>query len=118
MKQNKINPIFKKNMLWNLNKIRIKLIFLRTQVSICLKFCEEMHEKCKQAEYGGRLIGDIYKDGKSFCEAQDFQVINSNQQCFDFDPTPFSESIKLNFSDKLSLFLYINILFTKFFFLI
>lgn len=60
-----------------------------------MKFCEEIYDQCKDAEFRGKLLGDIYKNGRSFCEAQDFHVIESNYQCFQFDPTPFSRAAYL-----------------------
>lgn len=62
------------------------------KVSVCLRFCEELVEKCREAEYNGKTIGEIYRDGSSFCQAQDFKVVSSNRQCFDFDSSPFNSS--------------------------
>ena len=68
---------------------------LSLKVSICAHFCDDIYENCKSAEYGGRTIGDYYRNGKEFCTAQDFQVIDTNHQCFDFDSSPFSISTRL-----------------------
>jgi hypothetical protein len=62
----------------------------RTQVSICISFCNQIYEECQDAEYGGSTIKKEYSNGEAFCRAQDFNIINSNRQCFKFDPNPFS----------------------------
>lgn len=79
------------------------------QVSVCLRFCEDIVDKCKEAEYEGNKIGEKYKDGVSFCKAQDFKVITSNRHCFDFDSNPFSASNYV--SVNIFLILLINNLF-------
>lgn len=79
------------------------------QVSVCLRFCEDIVEKCKEAEYEGYKIGEKYKDGASFCKAQDFKVITSNRHCFEFDSNPFSGSN--NVSANIFLIFWINQLF-------
>jgi hypothetical protein len=48
-----------------------------TQVSIFMKFCEELYESCKSAEYMGKTIGREYKTGREFCSAQDFTIIEN-----------------------------------------
>lgn len=63
-----------------------------TQVLICSSFCNEVYDSCKTAEFGGKRIGDEYKNGHDFCKSQDFKVAENNQQCFSFDPTPFSST--------------------------
>jgi hypothetical protein len=61
---------------------------------ICLSFCEEIYKECINAEYDGRTIGDVYKSGVRFCQAQNFEVVRSNKQCFTYDPEVFSKSMK------------------------
>ena len=71
-----------------------------------------MFDECKTAEYGGRTLGSSYKNGTEFCEAQNFQVITTNHQCFDFDPTPFSAAFKNTVEpSKFFIFLIFNFLF-------
>ncbi len=65
-------------------------------MSICLNYCNKIYDECKKAEYAGKTIEEIYKNGFEFCEAQDFNVIINNQQCFDFDSSPFSASIRIS----------------------
>ena len=61
---------------------------------ICSNFCDEIYNECKSAEYAGQTIERIYKNGKKFCEAQNFEVIKSNAQCFTYDPDVFNKSAK------------------------
>jgi hypothetical protein len=85
----------------------------RNQVSICSSFCNKIYENCKSAEYKNTTIQDIYKNGREFCEAQDFRIIDSNHQCFEFDPTPFSRS-NILYSNDWMFFSYFYILISLF----
>jgi hypothetical protein len=58
-----------------------------------MRFCDELYESCKSAEYMGKTIGKEYKSGREFCRAQDFTIIENNRECFEFDPTPFSVAV-------------------------
>ncbi len=89
------------------SKIYKYYLLCRTQVSICLNYCNQIFNECKTAEYGGFTIEDYYKNGREFCEAQDFHVVHSNEQCFDFDSTPFSRSIHLKQNLYLFYLIYI-----------
>ena len=51
------------------------------------------------AEYDGRTISEVYKNGVKFCQAQNFEVVKSNKQCFTYDPEVFSKSIKTTLSN-------------------
>ncbi len=87
------------------------LLFLRTRVSICLKYCDELYANCKTAEYGGKIIGHVYRSGRAFCEAQDFKVIESNNYCFEFDSTPFSDSVTIYLIHRQYLLFYFLVAF-------
>ncbi len=89
-------------------------INLSFQVAICLDFCEDIYQECKKAEYQGKTIEDVYKNGIEFCEAQDFKVIPSNQQCFEFDSTVFSKANYHITNAKLFLVCLLLILFNFF----
>ena len=41
------------------------------------------------------FTGDKFKSGQEFCEAQQFEVIEGENQCFKFDPTVFDRSAYL-----------------------
>ncbi|XP_070560545.1 uncharacterized protein [Ptychodera flava] len=56
---------------------------------ICSEFCEDTFDRCKEAEYRGKSFGQMYKNGRKFCEAQAFQVVPGRQGCFNFDPSVF-----------------------------
>ncbi len=63
---------------------------------VCSNFCNDVYQNCKTAEYDGKKIGQSFQNGHEFCLAQDFIVSDTNHQCFDFDPTPFSHASRLN----------------------
>ncbi len=86
-----------------------------SQVAICRSFCDTIFNECKYAEYKGHIIGEVYRNGVDFCEAQDFLVVDSNQQCFQFDSNVFSGSKRLS-SDSY-LLSFFCILFEVFLFL-
>ncbi len=73
-----------------------------------MNFCNEIFQECKTAEYGGKTIEEIYKNGENICEAQNFQVIKTNSQCFKYDPDVFSKSTTKNLA---KMFYYLNIFF-------
>ena len=82
-------------------------------MAICLDFCEDIYRECKKAEYRGRTIEDVYKNGIEFCEAQDFKVVNSNQQCFEFDSNVFSVANRFKINAQCILFSLLLVLLKK-----
>lgn len=84
-------------------------------MAICVDFCDNIYKECKKAEYRGKTIENVYKNGIEFCEAQDFKVISSNQQCFEFDSTVFSNADRYNINAQFFLFgLLLSLLVTCF----
>ncbi|XP_041480067.1 uncharacterized protein LOC129276286 [Lytechinus pictus] len=63
-----------------------------TRLYICSEFCEATFEECKTAYYKSELIGDQYRDGKAFCEANSFHVVPGRERCFNYDPTVFANA--------------------------
>ena len=61
----------------------------REKVYVCKSFCDTLYSHCKDAKYEGSKIGDKYSDGRGFCEAQHFHVVDDNEECFEFDNSPF-----------------------------
>lgn len=51
------------------------------------------------------LPGDVYQNGTSFCEAQNFHVIDGKQNCFKFDPGVFDLANTISGSGLLVLVL-------------
>ncbi|RUS73955.1 hypothetical protein EGW08_018293 [Elysia chlorotica] len=64
------------------------------KVNVCLDYCESLYEECKNAGFSNMLIGEAYANGTSFCEAQNFEVVE-NADCFKFDPNVFGSSVKM-----------------------
>lgn len=62
------------------------------KVHVCIDFCKSVHHHCQGAMYEGIRIGDVYQNGTSFCEAQNFHVIDGKQNCFKFDPGVFDKA--------------------------
>ncbi|XP_060555180.1 uncharacterized protein LOC132716051 [Ruditapes philippinarum] len=83
------------------------------KVNVCEKFCQSVYSSCKDAFYNGTRIGESYKNGTSFCETQNFKVVNS-KYCFKYDPTVFDAATSLQQSDLLLCFLTISAFFTRF----
>lgn len=54
------------------------------------------------------LPGDVYQNGTSFCEAQNFHVIDGKQNCFKFDPGVFD--LANTISGSVLLFLVLSFL--------
>ncbi|KAK3576710.1 hypothetical protein CHS0354_005544 [Potamilus streckersoni] len=65
--------------------------FKERKVHICSSFCDSTHAACKDAFYRGVRLGDIYKNGTAFCQAQTFEVVSSIN-CFKYDPTVFGSA--------------------------
>nr|XP_006824546.1 PREDICTED: uncharacterized protein LOC102807164 [Saccoglossus kowalevskii] len=61
-------------------------------VRICMEFCDDTYTNCMNAKYNGHTIGEKYRNGRHFCESQQFEVVHSKQGCFDFDPGAFGSS--------------------------
>lgn len=60
------------------------------RLHICDSYCNTIYNKCKDAKYKGFKIGEEYKSGKHFCEAQLFKVVESKyERCFEFDSSLF-----------------------------
>lgn len=71
-------------------------IWYKDKVKVCKSFCDALYSHCKDAKYKDVQIGDKYSNGRAFCEAQHFGVVDDNKKCFEFDNTPFdSESTRL-----------------------
>ncbi|GFS17901.1 voltage-dependent calcium channel subunit alpha-2/delta-3-like [Elysia marginata] len=64
------------------------------KVHVCLEYCESLYEECKNAGFNNMLIGEAYANGTSFCEAQNFEVVE-NSDCFKFNPNVFGSSMKI-----------------------
>ncbi|XP_033642187.1 riboflavin-binding protein-like [Asterias rubens] len=60
-----------------------------SKVVICSEFCDETFEECKDAQLGGSSIGEKYESGRNFCMANNFEVVQGRERCFNFDPTAF-----------------------------
>ncbi|WAR14677.1 hypothetical protein MAR_004782 [Mya arenaria] len=61
------------------------------KVHVCEDFCNSVYTECKPAHYDGHKIGDQYRNGTAFCEAQNFHVSRSNN-CFKFNPSVFDSA--------------------------
>lgn len=59
---------------------------------VCSGYCDSLYEHCKTAGYDGQVLGNVYASGQDFCLAQKFEVVDSNERCFDFDPDVFGEA--------------------------
>ncbi|XP_012939510.1 uncharacterized protein LOC106012129 [Aplysia californica] len=62
------------------------------KVMVCPDYCDAMYEECKTAGFQKTLIGEEYSNGTAFCEAQNFDVVDS-ADCFEFDPNVFGSSV-------------------------
>ncbi|KAH3817321.1 uncharacterized protein LOC127882230 [Dreissena polymorpha] len=67
------------------------------KVHVCESFCASIHIECREAFYNGKQIGDAYRNGTAFCEAQNFLVTNS-KSCFKFDANVFDASPPVHIS--------------------
>ena len=64
---------------------------------MCRSYCDELYKHCGSAKYDGMNINSKYENGKAFCEAQMFNVVDKMdgiENCFEFDPSPFDTSQK------------------------
>ncbi|GFN74273.1 voltage-dependent calcium channel subunit alpha-2/delta-3-like [Plakobranchus ocellatus] len=64
------------------------------RVHVCLDYCEALYEECRSAGFNKILIGEAYANGTSFCEAQNFAVVE-NAECFKFNPNVFGGASSL-----------------------
>ena len=44
------------------------------KVTACGDFCDRVYLACTDARWQGKRLGDLFADGKAFCEAQGFNV--------------------------------------------
>ncbi|XP_022337690.2 uncharacterized protein LOC111133518 isoform X2 [Crassostrea virginica] len=66
------------------------------KVHVCTDFCKSVYHHCQEALFEGTRIGDIYQNGTSLCEAQNYHVIDGKQNCFKFDRSVFDHGNKIN----------------------
>ncbi|XP_077980055.1 long-chain fatty acid transport protein 2-like [Glandiceps talaboti] len=62
--------------------------YKRERLSVCESFCNLILEACGQAILKGETIGNLYDNGKDFCESRRFEVVSldvAEKNCFDFD---------------------------------
>ena len=79
------------------------------KVHICKSFCDDIYTHCKDAKYDGNSIGTKYSNGKHFCEAQFFQVVD--EDCFEFDEEIFANgSLHPAFSNFLKVLVIVNLM--------
>lgn len=62
------------------------------KVHVCADFCRMVYRSCRAAQYNGIAIGDKYLNETSFCEAQNFHLIEGKKNCFNYDPTVFGKT--------------------------
>ncbi|XP_063408603.1 uncharacterized protein LOC134692112 [Mytilus trossulus] len=62
------------------------------KVHICADFCRMVYKSCRSAQYNGNEIGESYLNETSFCEAQNFRLVEGKKNCFNFDPTVFGRT--------------------------
>ncbi|XP_050413286.1 uncharacterized protein LOC126827793 [Patella vulgata] len=67
-------------------------IWYKQRARVCTDFCTNLFEECKSASYNGKKLGSEYENGTSFCEAQDFSVVEGN--CFKYDPKVFDGAVQ------------------------
>ena len=79
--------------------------WFKKSAEVCSSFCKSIYKECMNAEYNGKAIGEAYKDGKSFCEAQRFIYVERESNCFDFDPNVFGGASRLIFHPFILTFL-------------
>lgn len=81
------------------------------QVHICETFCSSVYMACKDAVYSGFRIGEKYNNGTSFCEAQNFRVVNS-KFCFRYDATVFARAsdVQAIYSDIAFILIFSKVL--------
>ncbi|KAL5013722.1 hypothetical protein ScPMuIL_007992 [Solemya velum] len=72
------------------------------KVHVCHEFCASVYQNCKDASHDGLRIGETYQNGSSFCEAQNFEVVEGTS-CFKFDPTVFGGTESTNYISFLLL---------------
>ncbi|KAJ8320624.1 hypothetical protein KUTeg_002211, partial [Tegillarca granosa] len=66
--------------------------FQHRKATVCADFCRMVYLNCKDAKFEGTRIGEIYRNGSAFCEAQNFDIIEGKSKCFNFDPTVFDHA--------------------------
>lgn len=67
--------------------------FRQGKLHICQSFCDDIYSHCKDAKHDGKKIGSAHSDGKSFCEAQYFKVLDDDAEaCFQFDDSLFGSA--------------------------
>ncbi|XP_064611754.1 uncharacterized protein LOC135475748 [Liolophura sinensis] len=70
-------------------------VWIKDKVKVCADFCASLYFHCKEAYFNGSMIGSNYEDGQTFCESQNFEVVDSKINCFKFDPTVFASGESL-----------------------
>ncbi|KAJ8021542.1 hypothetical protein HOLleu_38783 [Holothuria leucospilota] len=75
------------------------------KVNICSSFCNDTFEECKTTMLEDLAIGDMFKSGTEFCEANSFEIVPGKDHCFDFDPTVFSGSDRMSLCHLLVMIL-------------
>ncbi|EDO46522.1 predicted protein [Nematostella vectensis] len=76
--------------------------YKNSRLHVCESLCDAVYEKCKDSSFQGKEIGAEYSNGKEFCEAQFFHVVNSkDQECFDFDSGLFGTASCLSTSSTV-----------------
>ncbi|XP_013412152.1 riboflavin-binding protein [Lingula anatina] len=83
-------------------------LWYQDQLHVCADFCDSIHFYCKTAMFSGEKIGTSYKNGKEICEGQKFKYVESNTNCFKFDPTVFDTGCSLK-SSLITLLLVLGI---------
>lgn len=71
------------------------LWFIDEEAIVCEDFCDIVFQNCSTAFYNGRRILDAYKNGREFCEAQNFRINRGNELCFAFDKSVFSGAVAI-----------------------
>lgn len=68
--------------------------FRQDKVHICQRFCDDTYKHCKDAKFGGKVMGSAYSDGSEFCKAQFFSILKDDDMegCFKFDDSLFGSA--------------------------
>ena len=52
------------------------------RLTVCESFCNDFYDACKDASLVGRRIGDLYANGRAFCQDRRYIVGTQSETCF------------------------------------
>ncbi|KAL4239300.1 hypothetical protein ACF0H5_000117 [Mactra antiquata] len=62
------------------------MFYRHEKLTVCEEFCDAWYSACSSAILKGSVIGDLYTNGREFCEKRNYKCEPmQNQRCFFFD---------------------------------